>query len=61
LGVPIQYWEYWKTAIDIQVYEIYPSKVREALMGGLAQSRIIELLSLSTHYDTSKSKPTYDL
>ena len=24
-GVPAQYWDYWKTAIDMQVYEIYPA------------------------------------
>jgi hypothetical protein len=24
-GVPTQYWDHWKTAIDIQVYEIYPA------------------------------------
>jgi hypothetical protein len=23
-GVPSQYWDYWKTAIDMQVYDIYP-------------------------------------
>jgi hypothetical protein len=23
-GVPAQYWDYWKTTIDMQVYEIYP-------------------------------------
>jgi hypothetical protein len=23
--VPAQHWDYWKTAIDIQVYEIYPT------------------------------------
>jgi hypothetical protein len=22
--VPAHYWEYWKTAIDVQVYEVYP-------------------------------------
>jgi hypothetical protein len=26
-GVPTQYWDYWKNAIDIQVYEIYPASV----------------------------------
>lgn len=26
-GVPTQYWEYWKTAIDMQVYEIYPASI----------------------------------
>jgi hypothetical protein len=26
-GVPTQQWDFWKTAIDIQVYEIYPAYV----------------------------------
>jgi hypothetical protein len=26
-GVPQQYWDYWKTAIDIQLYEIYPASL----------------------------------
>jgi hypothetical protein len=25
--VPAQYWEYWKSAIDMQVYEIYPASI----------------------------------
>jgi hypothetical protein len=25
--VPAQYWEYWKTAIDLQVYEVYPDSL----------------------------------
>jgi hypothetical protein len=26
-GVPTQYWNSWKTAIDIQVYEVYPPSI----------------------------------
>jgi hypothetical protein len=26
-GVPAQYWDYWKSAIDMQVYDIYPPSV----------------------------------
>jgi hypothetical protein len=26
-GVPAHYWEYWKTAIDIQVYDVYPASL----------------------------------
>jgi hypothetical protein len=26
-GVPLQHWEYWKTAIDMQVYDVYPDSL----------------------------------
>ena len=26
-GVPPQHWDYWKTAIDMQVYEVYPGSL----------------------------------
>ena len=26
-GVPAPYWDYWKTAIDIQVYDVYPDSL----------------------------------
>jgi hypothetical protein len=26
-GVPAEHWDYWKTAIDIQVYDVYPASL----------------------------------
>lgn len=33
--VPVHYWEYWKTAIDVQVYEVYPPSLTAS---GLSQN-----------------------
>ena len=26
-GVPTRYWDYWKKAIDLQVYDVYPASL----------------------------------
>ncbi len=33
-AVPAQHWDYWKSAIDVQVYEVYPSSL---LASGMTQ------------------------